>query len=166
MVDLNLGEMSVESTVGQGSTFSFSVPMAQPSEVLRRYLDRLARDRGNAATVSLIQTSIDQAAEMDRAAAADCFLNFILRGDDLLFRPQPHQWLLVVPTPPIELPCVANRIRDEYLAANRRRPHSPLPPFELSVLNTWPVLTGRDEILACFGPFFDAVDALPAIAAN
>jgi hypothetical protein len=39
---LNLGRMRIVSRVGRGSTFSFTLPVAHPSAIVRHYLDRLA----------------------------------------------------------------------------------------------------------------------------
>jgi hypothetical protein len=39
LVALNLGTMNVRSTLGEGSTFSFTIPPSDPAEILRCYLD-------------------------------------------------------------------------------------------------------------------------------
>ncbi|MFN3166914.1 MAG: ATP-binding protein [Phycisphaeraceae bacterium] len=41
LVWLNLGEMSIDSAPGQGSTFSFTLPVADPEHVLTRYARQL-----------------------------------------------------------------------------------------------------------------------------
>src|SRR5262249_17066536 len=41
LVQLNYGDIRVESTLGKGSTFSFSIPTADRSAMARRYLKRL-----------------------------------------------------------------------------------------------------------------------------
>ncbi|MFI4861314.1 MAG: ATP-binding protein [Phycisphaerales bacterium JB063] len=43
LVWLNLGEMQIESEQGEGSTFSFTVPMADTEHVLRQYVERMSR---------------------------------------------------------------------------------------------------------------------------
>ena len=39
LVELNLGHITLESEIGHGSTFSFTLPPADPAEVLQTVLD-------------------------------------------------------------------------------------------------------------------------------
>ena len=59
LVELNLGQISVESQVGRGSTFSFTLPPANPADVLQRYLTRIKHLRNGWSQVSLIQADIE-----------------------------------------------------------------------------------------------------------
>jgi signal transduction histidine kinase len=41
LVELNFGEMTVESEVTRGSTFPFALPPNDPLEIVRRYLRQI-----------------------------------------------------------------------------------------------------------------------------
>ena len=53
LVDLNYGKMNVESELDAGSTFSFTLPLARPEVVVRRYLDQVEQMRDGSSTVSI-----------------------------------------------------------------------------------------------------------------
>ena len=56
LVWLNLGTMSINSEVGQGSTFAFTLPKADPAHVLRCYAQRV-KDAGVISQVSAMRIS-------------------------------------------------------------------------------------------------------------
>ncbi len=149
LVDLNFGQMNVESEVGRGSTFSFTVPIAQPTEIMRRYLERIEHLHNGSSVVSLVVAQIDDSFDPTVADDVDSFLNYLLRRNDLLFRADTHRWLVVLPTAEIELDkffARVTKVRDE---ANRNRPHGPLPKVESQAIGTWKATDHMSEILAC-----------------
>jgi signal transduction histidine kinase len=153
LVQLNLGEISVQSICGQGSTFWFTVPYAQPKEVIRRYADRIALAYSGASAVSLLKASVEETVDDDLAEDCQCFLNTLLRRNDLLFSISRRQWLLALPEERTELNKFFQRLEAARRTANRNRPNETLPEFELEVLGTWPVPQRLD-------PLFSAVDEL------
>ncbi len=150
LVDLNFGEMHVDSAPGKGSTFSFTVPVAEPLEVMRRYLERAHRLADDASVVSLVRAQIDLAEATTRSDDADAFFNYLLHPNDLLFRSGNRQWLFVVSAAPSEVHELEARAQRELERANRNRPRGPLPSFEMTVAGSWRVSACRDEILDQF----------------
>jgi len=150
LVELNFGTMDVQSEVGRGSTFRFTVPPAQPGEVVRRYLGQIEHMPNGSPVVSLVLAQVDESVDVEVANGLDGFLNCVLRRNDLLFRVDPRKWLLVVPTPEIELDTFLARVGDELRQAQRNCPGVPLPELSLNVENTWRVAGLADEILDRF----------------
>ncbi len=113
LADLNLGEIAVESVVGEGTTFSLTLPVFDPPAIVARYIAKLARERTSSFYVSDIRISVSGAA--DTAAAADCeaFLQQQVKREDLLMRLGPDSWiLLTVDKRDADLRAKADQLRD------------------------------------------------------
>jgi signal transduction histidine kinase len=147
LVELNLGQIAVESQVGQGSTFSFTLPPADPPEVLRRYLTRVEHLRNGSSQVSLIQADVEESASPALADDTDGFLSGLLRSADLLFRIGLSRWLIVLPVNECEITTFRERLDKAICDENRNRFDEPLPDIRLNVLGTWRVARNHDEIL-------------------
>tara|TARA_R110002049_G_scaffold4601_5_gene32803 strand:+ start:1111137 stop:1112702 length:1566 start_codon:yes stop_codon:yes gene_type:complete len=139
LVDLNFGAMDVESTPGEGSTFSFTLPLADPLEVMDRYVNRLRRlgEEDTSKFVSVIEATIpvDHAIGIDDDV--DAFLSYCLRKNDLVFRLEPQRWIIVLPEPRSELDSYFDRIHKELSACNRNRPFGMLPDIDMSLAECW-----------------------------
>jgi signal transduction histidine kinase len=97
LVDLNLGEVSLKSILGQGSTFSFTVPVFNPASIVSLYVGKMARQRADLFFVSDIR--IDVIAEMDEMIARDfdAILQQQVQRDELLLQVGPRSWILLTP---------------------------------------------------------------------
>jgi PAS domain S-box-containing protein len=113
LADLNLGEIAVESVVGEGTTFSLTLPVFDPPAIVARYIAKLVRERTSSFYVSDTRISVSGAA--DTAAAADCeaFLQQQVKREDLLMRLGPDSWiLLTVDKRDADLRAKADQLRD------------------------------------------------------
>ena len=119
LVELNFGQIHVESSVGRGSTFSFTLPPADPHEVMRRYLLRLSQVQARSDWVTALTARIDAASTPADADDVDAFLNGLLRSDDLLFRLDGSRWLLMLAANAEESEQFVQRFGQD---AGRRRP--------------------------------------------
>lgn len=146
LVDLNFGEMTVESELGQGTTFSFTVPLNDPLSVMTRYLERIQRLGSSESAVALVCTRIDENVSDADAEDIDAFFNYVLRKNDLLFRIGSHEWLFVLSIPGLEMSNFVSRVKTEWEKTNRNRPFGPLPCIEMSVDGTWNVQADLDVI--------------------
>lgn len=147
---LNFGEIGVESEPGQGSTFSFTIPLHDPAEVLRRSIgdDRQRKEKSVAMSIQPVEdVSESEANELDN------FLNCLLRGDDLLFRVDTDRWLLIANSHQHEEHCWYDRAMKELAKTNRNRPLGPLPEFKPNVLCHW---TCKDTVESVLADFEDA----------
>jgi signal transduction histidine kinase len=150
LVGLNLGEIRVESVVGQGSTFSFTVPTASPHTVMERYVERAITRKNGGCVISLIDASIDEMVSDADAEDVDAFFNYMLRQHDLLFRRGTHDWLVVLSAANAEIDDYLQRIRREHCKANRNRPFGALAPFTMHCLGSWNVKEQRMALMAEF----------------
>ena len=147
LVELNLGDITVESHVGEGSTFCFTLPPADPREVLRRYLKWIERRRNGSSQLALVQADVEGSTSTTRATATDLFMNQLLWSSDLLFRNGPARWLLVLPIAEIEVEEFRARVAKKWAEANRNRLAEPLPDIRLKFLCSWHVGSDLDELL-------------------
>ena len=150
LVGLNLGELSVESQNGAGTTFTFTVPVNDPLAVMTRFLKRSQRMNTSEYSVALVSVRIDRSESLDDADGADAFFNYLLRRNDLLFRLDSHRWLFLLPIPNMEKGDFLSRAEAEWVKTNRNRPLGPLPKFHTTVDGAWCVHTRAEEIMAQF----------------
>ncbi|HEV8070867.1 MAG TPA: ATP-binding protein [Planctomycetaceae bacterium] len=120
LVELNLGDITVESHVGSGSTFFFTLPPADPREVLRRYLKWIERRRNGSSQLALVQANVEDSTSVTLTDDVNLFLNHLLRSTDLLFRSGPTQWLVVLPVTEIEVDEFPERVAKKMGDANRK----------------------------------------------
>lgn len=139
LVDLNLGEMSLQSVVGKGSTFSFTVPMNEPVEIGRRFLKRL-QEKNNGpkneqrSSACVIRATVDKELTVQGKREVHSLLNYLLRSNDLLLQTFEGQWLLILDCHPNELPHFFSRANEEIDLLNRNRPQGPLPVVKMNSL--------------------------------
>ncbi|QDU57327.1 hybrid sensor histidine kinase/response regulator [Aeoliella mucimassa] len=147
LVRLNLGDLSVNSRVGKGSTFSFTLPYADPTEVSRRWLSTDRQCNGVLRMLHIRNTENPQNGE---ANDFDSFLNCSLRSDDLLFRLTRTEWMLLQCVPHSEGGQWFQRIEQEFNRHNRNRPLGPLPKYEARVCRQWDSQEATPEMLEEF----------------
>ena len=160
LVDLNFGEMRVESELGKGSTFSFTIPIADPQEIMRRHLAHLNRRHTRSAKVSLMTAEIGDDVAPELADDADSFLNYLLRANDLLFRLGQRRWLVVLSNGKHSTDEFFARVEKETREANRNRPRGPLPEIEFRREGAWQASSESEEILARMEESFKPSEAI------
>jgi hypothetical protein len=147
LAEANLGEIRVHSEVGRGSTFSCTLPPADPPDVMHRYLRRIMNSSHVSRHISLIEADI---AKFTGAAAIDDtgeFLSCLLRYNDLLLKMGPTRWLIVLPIAQGLIESFLQRADNAIGEANRNRLGGPLPAISFHPLGTWPS-SSHDELLA------------------
>lgn len=144
LVALNLGTMSVESTLGRGSTFSFTLPPNDQVAVAARFLDRLPEFNGNPTQVALL--AVTAAADDDSRDLMRQFLSSHTYPMDLIFESTEAGALLLFGHCS-DAEQWAQRLRTACADASHW-PHKagPCPP-RIEVLGRWPYPSRNKEAL-------------------
>jgi len=156
--NLNLGELSVQSELGVGSTFSFTLPIVDFQEIVKRWLE--ARD-AEANARQVIEVAVNQEIKSTEADELDKFLNCLLRRNDLLFRTDVNTWLIVMSVPQCESRVWFDRAEKEFQRTNRNRPLGPLPEYCASLRCEWEVDELTETVLKDFAALTEPTARLP-----
>ena len=150
LAHLNLGEITVASELGKGSTFSFTIPTTDRMLLLRRYLDRFEAVGDPTSSVSLVAVVADQAADGSGLDELQQVLEHNLRRTDLVLRVQPATWLVLAVRTSQEPAGVPKRIEQGLRDASGGRHGVALPAAELGVRCTWRRGESRVELTRNF----------------
>ena len=150
LVHLNFGDIVVESKLGQGSTFSFTVPTAEPPRLIARYLERVRTFREDVAYTSLVNASVMPAPSGETCEEVELFIQQHVRRSDLVFRTRPNVWLLVLTSNRRDIDGSLRRIHEAWAEENLNRPAAPLPAIEFDTRGTWALSDGTKEFIEQF----------------
>lgn len=148
LVDLSFGQLTVESELKKGSTFSFTLPVGDPLEVVSRSLDRLVERNKEGLSVALINAEALVEGETQTGDDIQSLLNEVLRADDLLFRVEPDRWLIVLATNDKGVEAFCTRAVEMHEGVNRNRPRGALPAIKLVNQGNWNVPGEADQLRA------------------
>ncbi|MBI1247591.1 response regulator [bacterium] len=154
LTHINLGKLTVESQVGKGSTFSFTVPLSDPMEVLSRWL---ALRSGRSSTLRALEIVLDESIPEIDADDFDRFVNCQLRRQDILFRVTTRCWMLIMPIESNEMPMWEQRAERDFVRFNRNRPQGPLPGYSRRFIQHWSPQVSRQHILSEFDQYLSQV---------
>ena len=149
LVHLNFGQIMVESELGAGSTFSFTIPTAEPINVVDRYLTWIQQVERPAA-VTMLWAKIDEAADTELAAEVGDFLRKHARPRDIIFAPAAGVWLMLAQCEQAEFPLLIQRFEQTLEETNRNRPRGPLPTIVYSFAGAWRLPDEFNDIQAAF----------------
>lgn len=150
LVHLNFGEIWVASELGEGSTFSFSIPTFDPGAIMVRYLSRVEYLRNGSSHVSLVHLTIADEADAISLETVEQVLLPNVRRSDLLFRRSPNSWLLVAAANNLELDPLLHRLVEVWERENRNRPGRALPHLTTEIKGAWKVSEQRQAIIKRF----------------
>jgi PAS domain S-box-containing protein len=159
LADLNLGEIAVQSTVGEGTTFSLTLPIFDPPAIVGRYVAKLARERTSSFYVSDIRIALSGA--VDTVAADDCeaFLQQQVKREDLLMRLGRDSWILLTADKrDTDMRAKADRLRDG-LAAHAAEIGGGAMAVEVQPVGVWRLPHQSEALIARFRALRDMAQA-------
>ena len=136
LVQLNLGELTVQSEVAVGSTFSFDLPSADPRLLITSYVRRAEQVRQGQHVVSTLVVKIKSDQVNDASPGIDKFLQQNLRGNDLVLRVKERVWLLLVRCPQNEVNALLARLQKAWEHEKRNCPQDRLPALSFEYNGT------------------------------
>ncbi|MEM9494719.1 MAG: hybrid sensor histidine kinase/response regulator [Pseudomonadota bacterium] len=173
LVQLNFGDITVESEPNVGSTFSFTVPTFQPSHLVKRFAERAKVLRGDQSHLALINVKVDEDDDIPLLSETYQVLHYHLRSSDLVLRKSRNNWWLVITS---NQPCVdpfIERINKALESENDHRVDNKLPSLEMSPIGQYDLDTNFEHFLSnfdeeYFGPRLEwtTADAEPPTAAS
>jgi signal transduction histidine kinase len=137
LVGLNLGTIDCQSEPGRGSTFSFTLPTADPETIADVFLDRAAAQQGGNAPVAILEVCTTGKARK-RAPDVHEFLTEHICGSDLLYRCSPSRWLILSTRDAQQVDEICGAIHAARAEFNRNSPAG-----QLAVINIKPIRAGR-----------------------
>ena len=147
LVALNLGRINVESQLGSGSTFSFTMPKFESHVLLDRYLDRIVTLLTDEAQVHLYCASVDLQTCPEAFPVADEFLQRSVRANDLVVSYDGRSWVIAAVCPADDCRRLVGRLKREWAALLRNSPRMELPPLEIEYLKTHVVGRERNALV-------------------
>jgi signal transduction histidine kinase len=154
LVHLNLGAMHVESIPGQGSVFSFTLPVADPLIVFDRYLDMArasaAESPAVSSSLSLLRAEVSTGGDAKLLAAANAFLQTAVGSHDLAYRIDEQHWALAVRRQQDDLNALIEQITKEWAEFGENRPSGALPQLHIETIGSWRADKRRAELVEAF----------------
>ena len=147
---LNLGEMNVQSIVGQGSTFSFTVPKIDPQSLIEQYLNQILRSNDIPHHISLLLANVESNAKSNAHPVVDEFLQQFLRSRDLVYQIDTKQLLLVTVCPKNELKELLYRITNDWSNFSKNYPSETLPDITLQMIGSWDLQTQKADFVSAY----------------
>jgi signal transduction histidine kinase len=138
LAEANLGEIYVNSELGCGSTFSFTLPPADPRDVMRRYLRRIMHAAEPLRNISLVEAEIAELTDGALIDDAGELLSCMLRYNDLLLKTGLKRWLIALPIGQDHVESFLQRVEKAIGESNRNRLGEPLPAIDFRPLGSWP----------------------------
>jgi signal transduction histidine kinase len=137
LVQLNLGQICVESQIGAGSTFSYTLPKNEPSIIFDRYLRRRTAQAGELPWVTLLIASYDVEYPANCAPVIDEYLQRSVRANDFVLQSAERNWMIAACCSEQEYSNLTDRLLSGWQDYVRNFPQSKLPPLKLEHYQTY-----------------------------
>ena len=137
LVLLNFGSLNVESKLGEGSTFSFSLPLAQPEKLVSVYLERVQAVRTRDHYVTLLVASSDADSSTDTLEDMHRLFEENTRRTDLVYRTGTATWLIAAASREPGMETLTQRMRNALREFQAAESDPALPHVEWRIDGCW-----------------------------
>jgi signal transduction histidine kinase len=137
LVQLNLGQIRVDSEIGAGSTFTFTLPRNDPMIVFDRFIRRRSAQAGESPWISLVSASYVDSFGREAEPVVDEFLQRSVRTHDFVLPHAARTWLIAASCSEQEYSNMADRLRQSWQDYARNCPRAELPPLTLALHKTY-----------------------------
>ncbi|HZZ27363.1 MAG TPA: response regulator [Pirellulales bacterium] len=127
LVRMNFGNLTVASELGRGSTFSFTLPVADVQQIMNRLLRQLRQSKGGTSWLSTFAVRLKSHAKVDASTIVDEFLQHTLRSSDLVLSTTKCAWLVLAGCPGNDLDALIHRLQANWQQQSRACPGRQLP---------------------------------------
>lgn len=135
LVDRFFGEMRIRSTAGEGSTFTFTLPVARLESVAFAYAARVVRLHGNACGVSRLKLTSGRDVSDTEAGQLQTLIESIAPPDAVVWRIRAGEWTLLAQSRGLDVDDLRRRLEDAVDSANEETgPQFQLPTLTLTDL--------------------------------
>lgn len=128
LIELNFGEINIESQSGKGSTFRFTTPTDNANALFARV--RNASDQ-QAITCLIAEVATDGG--FDPSPVVDQFLQAAFGALDIVYMVGPGRWLIASRRDSAAALNFLEEVHESWNEENRNRPAGPLPPLEITI---------------------------------
>jgi hypothetical protein len=156
LVNLNLGQMNVESQIGKGSTFSFTLPCNDRTIVFDRYAKRVVALADSLSELSFVTVSIEAESNKNVGPVVDEYLQRAVRSHDLVIQTSDLTWLVVASCPERDISSTIDRLNNGWQVHARNIPGCTLSALNLTHCGTWPLSAGSGRLSKEFRALLDA----------
>lgn len=133
LVELNLGELRIESELGRGSTFRFSAPVNDAQLLFRQFQQAQFDDDDRRDSICCLIADIDVQHRFDPSPVVDQFLQSAFGAGDMVYNVGPLRWLIATRRDRATITTFADEVREKWEEENRNRPAGALPPLRLTI---------------------------------
>ena len=147
-IDCNLGNLVVTPRCRNSTALRIGLPLADPTEVLRRHLTRAMRAASAPRAVSLFRAAIPGPIDHELSRGVSGVLNSLIGRDDLTVEIDPSHWLIAAVHRQVCIDTLRLRIEDRRERVNRRRLGHPLPQIFLQSWGSWNIPTDLARALS------------------
>jgi len=147
LVALNLGEIIVSSGPGRGTAFKVSLPVAEPFNLVQRFLSYSAVLRRGASYASMHIIRVDEPADPQTVAEIGSFLQHHVRCSDMVFPLERGAWFVLLPSNRKDASAMLRRLQSAWSECNANRPQRPLPRIAVETRGCWRVERDGGELL-------------------